>query len=151
MKMTNNAFNSGLEIAMRLLLLMYTSDDSLSIDDLAVMDFVSVYASDFGLTTYNIHGNNRNKESEFAARRQQVKDAIRFLVTQDFAGVEESAEGFLFYCTPTGEIICDSFQSEYAADYTAAALKAIPHVRETGLDTLLEGINRKALHFQKEE
>lgn len=135
---------------MRLLLLMHASDESLSIDDLAVMDFVTVYAADFGLTTYNIHGNNRNKESEFTARRQQVKDAIRFLVTQDLAGVEEADEGFLFYCTSAGEKLCDSFQSDYAADYTAAALKTIPYVQDTGLGTLLEGINRKALHFQKE-
>ena len=135
---------------MRLLLLLCASEDSLSIDDLAITDFVTVYASDFGLTSYNLHGLNRSKESEFAARRQQIKEAIRFLVKENYAGVEESSVGFLFYITVAGEKLCAAFGSDYAADYTAAALKAIQYVQETGPDTLLDRINRKALHFRKE-
>lgn len=78
MKMTNNMFNSKTEIALRILLTLYTSEENLSVDDLVIYDFMTIYAKDFGLTSYNLHGDNNSKESEFAARRQQVKEAIRF-------------------------------------------------------------------------
>lgn len=148
--MTNNAFNSNTEIALRVLLALYASEESLSVDELVILDFVTVYARDFGITTYNLHGDNKSKESEFAARRQQVKEAIRFLVTQDYIDVEEAENGFLFSINAKGTALCDSMESTYAADYTAAAAKAIEYAREHGLETVLSDINRKALDFHEE-
>ena len=143
----NSAFNSVLEISMRLLLLLNVANDSLSIDELVVIDFVTVYAADFGISSYNLHGQNRSKESEFAARRLQSKEAISSLVVQGYAAVEESEEGFLFFCTPEGEKLCDHMANSYAADYTAATLKALDYVRIHGISRLQEDINRKALKF----
>ena len=81
MNMTNNAFNSNTEIALRILLSLYANEESLSVDELVILDFITIYAKDFGGSIYNLHGENKSKESDFAARRQQVKEAIRFLVT----------------------------------------------------------------------
>lgn len=150
MKMTNSAFNSNTEIALRILLSLYASEESLSVDELVILDFITVYAKDFGISNYNLHGENRSKESEFAARRQQVKEAIRFLVTQDYIDVEEAENGFLFSINQKGTILCDSMESNYAADYAAAAIKAAEYVRQHNMDALLSSINRKALNFHKE-
>lgn len=148
--MTNNAFNSNTEIALRVLLSLYATEESLSIDELVILDFVTVYAKDFGISTYNLHGENKSKESEFAARRQQVKEAIRFLVTQDYIDVEEAENGFLFSNNQKGTALCDSMESNYAADYSAAAIKAMDYMRSHDLEDLLSSINRKALNFHKE-
>ena len=148
--MTNNAFNSNTEIALRVLLSLYATEESLSIDELVILDFVTVYAKDFGISTYNLHGENKSKESEFAARRQQVKEAIRFLVTQDYIDVEEAENGFLFSNNQKGTALCDSMESSYAADYSAAAIKAMDYMRSHDLEDLLSSINRKALNFHKE-
>lgn len=150
MKMTNSAFNSNTEIALRILLSLYATEESLSIDELVILDFITVYAKDFGIASYNLHGDNKSKESEFAARRQQVKEAIRFLVTQDYINVEEAANGFLFSIDQKGTTLCDSMESTYAADYTAAAIKAAEYTKQHDLETLLSSINRKALDFHKE-
>lgn len=148
--MTNNAFNSNTEIALRVLLSLYASEESLSVDELVILDFITIYAKDFWVSTYNLHGENKSKESEFAARRQQVKEAIRFLVTQDYIDVEETNSGFLFSINQKGTVLCDAMESSYAADYTAAASKAYDYVRGHELDDLLSSINRKALNFLKE-
>ena len=148
--MMNNAFNSNTEIALRILLSLYASEESLSIDELVILDFITVYANDFGIATYNLHGENKSKESEFAARRQQAKEAIRFLVTQDYIDVEEAETGFLFSINEKGTALCDAMESTYAADYTAAAIKASDYVKHNDLEELLSTINRKALDFHKE-
>ena len=150
MKMTNNTFNSNTEIALRILLSLYASEESLSIDELVILDFITVYAKDFGIATYNLHGENKSKESEFAARRQQAKEAIRFLVSQDYIDVEEAETGFLFSINEKGTALCDAMESTYAADYTAAAIKASDYVKHNDLEELLSTINRKALDFHKE-
>lgn len=150
MKTMNSAFNSNTEIALRILLSLYASEENLSVDELVILDFVTIYAKDFGIKTYNLHGDNKSKESEFAARRQQVKEAIRFLVTQDYVDVEEAENGFLFSINANGTALCDSMESTYAADYTAAAIKAAEYAKTHGLETVLSDINRKALDFHKE-
>lgn len=150
MKMTSNAFNSNTEIALRILLSLYASEESLSVDELVILDFVTIYAKDFGISSYNLHGENKSKESEFAARRQQVKEAIRFLVTQDYIDVEEAETGFLFSINQKGSTLCDVLESNYAADYTAAASKAAEYIKHHDLENLLSSINRKALNFHKE-
>ncbi len=149
MKMMNSAFNSSTEIALRVLLTLYSSDESLSVDELVILDFMTIYAKDFGISTYNLHGENKSKESEFAARRQQVKEAIRFLVTQHYIDVEESENGFLFGINEKGLALCDAMESEYAVDYTAAALKAAEYAKHHSLESLLSTINRKALDFHR--
>ena len=149
--MMNNAFNSNTEIALRILLSLYAIEESLSVDELVVLDFMTVYARDFGIATYNLHGDNKSKESEFAARRQQIKEAIRFLVTQGYIDVEEAENGFLFSINDKGSALCDAMESSYAVDYTAAAIKAAEYAKRHSLENILSNINRKALDFHKEE
>ena len=150
MKMMNSAFNSNTEIALRILLSLYVSEESLSVDELVILDFITIYAKDFGITTYNLHGDNQSKESEYAARRQQMKEALRFLVTQDYVNVEETENGFLFSINAKGTILCDSMESTYAADYSATAVKAAIYAKNHGFETILSDINRKSLDFYKE-
>lgn len=147
--MMNSAFNSNTEIALRVLLTLYSSDESLSVDELVMMDFMTIYAKDFGISSYNLHGENKSKESEFAARRQQVRDAICFLVTQCYIDVEESEKGFLFGINEKGLALCDSMESKYAMDYAAAALKVAEYAKHHNLEDLLSTINRKALDFHR--
>ena len=149
MKMTNNVFNSNTEIALRILLSLYASEENLSVDELVIRDFMTIYAKDFGVTSYNLHGDNKSKESEFAARRQQVKESIRFLVTQGYVDIEEAQSGFLFAINEKGTTLCDAMESAYAADYTSTAIKVAEYARQHDLDDLLSTINRKALQFRR--
>ncbi len=56
MKMMNSAFNSNTEIALRVFLTLYSSDESLSVDEQVILDFMTIYAKDLGISTYNLHG-----------------------------------------------------------------------------------------------
>lgn len=147
MKMTNSAFNSNTEIALRILLSLYANEELFSVDELTILDFMTVYAKDFGIASYNLHGENKNKESEFAVRRLQVKEAVNFLVTQGYIDVVEDEKGFLFSINTKGSSLCDQMESTYAADYTAASIKAAGYIRDHGLESILRDINRKALNF----
>ena len=63
MKMMNSGFNSNTEISLRILLSLYASEEHLSVDELAIRDFMTVYAKDFGITAYNLHGDNKSNLS----------------------------------------------------------------------------------------
>ena len=71
-------------------------------------------------------------------------------ITQDYVDVEEAENGFLFSINANGTALCDSMESTYAADYTAAAIKAAEYAKSHGLEAVLSDINRKALDFHKE-
>ena len=60
------AISSAFEMALRILLLLSeVKNRSLTITQICEIDFISVYAADFGLLDENLHGHGTYRFSEF--------------------------------------------------------------------------------------
>ena len=78
----NSVYNSVHEIKIRILLLLECSTkEYVSADTIAGLDFITVYGKEFGVSNYNLHGDNRYKYSELPSRREVVRMALNILVT----------------------------------------------------------------------
>lgn len=81
----NSVYNSVSEVKIRILLLLeHSTQEFLSSDLIAALDFITVYGKEFGVSEKNLHGDNRFKYSELPSRRQVVAQSIRTLVTEEF-------------------------------------------------------------------
>lgn len=145
MKM-NNIFNSTFEISLRVLLILDCSEDSYySSDMLAAIDFISVYGHDFGIGVTNLHGDNLFKYSEFATRRELVKEAIKKLVLQGLISANCQKDGFTYSITNVGINYCNSLKSDYANSYRDVAYSAIELAKNKSQKELLKIINEHSL------
>ena len=63
-------FNSSLEISLRMLIILNTVQSRLSVDRIAALDFISIYGKDFGVSEYNLHGDNDYRFSEYTSKRE---------------------------------------------------------------------------------
>ncbi len=61
----NNIFNTSFEVSLRILIILNTVQTRLSIDRITALDFIAIYGKDFGVSEYNLHGDNDYRFSEY--------------------------------------------------------------------------------------
>lgn len=110
-------YNSINEIKLRILLLLETStQDYLSSDMIAALDFITVYGKEFDVSDKNLHGDNRFKYSELPSRREIVSMAIKSLVVEGMLDISLK-NGFEYQINNKGYKYINSFETEYSNEY----------------------------------
>ena len=83
--MSESALGSVFEISLRILLMLRELFPSkLDEPQVSALDFISVYASDFGLLDENLHGYGDYRFSEYPARKHMVDSALKNLVLDGY-------------------------------------------------------------------
>lgn len=114
----NSVYNSVSEVKIRILLLLeHSTQEFLSSDLIAALDFITVYGKEFGVSEKNLHGDNRFKYSELPSRRQVVAQSIRTLVTDGMLSISLK-NGFEYAINDKGIDFVDSLESLYALEYS---------------------------------
>lgn len=142
-KMTS-VYNSVHEIKIRILLLLRCSiREFISSDMIAGLDFITVYGKEFGVSDFNLHGDNRYKFSELPSRREVVQRSLNYLVRNNLVEVS-LANGFEYQIADRGEEFIEGFQSEYAAKYTQIAEKTFEKYGNSDETELFKMIQSKS-------
>lgn len=110
-------FNSLFEISLRILMILYVTQDRMSMDRIVAMDFIAVYGKDFGVSKNNLHGENNYRFSEYAARRHIMSQAIKELVIRNYIVPHVNKKGFCYSISDVGKLFCESLNDEYANVY----------------------------------
>lgn len=91
------AISSTFEMALRILLLLSrVRSHTLNIMQICEIDFIAVYAADFGLLDENLHGYGEYRFSEFLARKSVVWEAVKDLVIERLLDFKLSKKGVSF-------------------------------------------------------
>ena len=137
----NSVYNSVHEIKIRILLLLECSTkEYVSADTIAGLDFITVYGKEFGVSNYNLHGDNRYKYSELPSRREVVRMALNILVTNALVEVNVT-NGFEYQLSDKGEDFINSFISNYSKKYreiAAITFRKYGNVDETELFKMIQ-------------
>lgn len=112
----NNVFNSLKENIQRVLLNLLVNNQ-LSINRLILIDYISLYGKDFGVSEININGDGPYNLTEYVTKRTQLKEAVNYLVRNGFVHAEINNKKFVFRLSDKGLEYCNSFKSDYAIDY----------------------------------
>ena len=114
----SEVFNSSFEISLRILIILNTVQSRLSIDRITAIDFISIYGKDFGVSEYNLHGDNDYRFSEYTSKREIASQALKELVLKGYIIPHCSKNGFSYSISKNGTVFCESLNDKYADDFT---------------------------------
>jgi len=144
--MKNKLFNTPFEAGLRsLLVLSVFASDSATIDRIAAYDFISIYGKDFGISEFNLHGNNVFNFSEFPAKRSLITDGVKQEVLDGMANVSRTSSGFKYRLSKSGFAFVESLNTSYSEQYLDTLRKVDRTYRGLSDIELMNVINRKAL------
>ena len=140
--MMNKLFNSVFENSLRILLLLAEFDCRQSLDKIYATDFMVSYGATFGVSKSDLNGDNQYKFSEFASRREIVRQALKQLVLDGLVWPDNSAAGILYSITDAGREYGDTLDSEYAKEYRSIARKIVEIFSDVSERSIIEKINK---------
>lgn len=142
--MMKSPFNTTFENSLRLLMLLDIYDLPQTVDMLYAIDFVTVYGKSFNITDSNLNGDNEYRFSEFASRRESVREALKELVLNGTVQAVSYRDGLAYIITPEGEDFCQSLKSQYAVEYKQSARIVIEHMTGKSARAIISNINKKS-------
>lgn len=111
-------FNTQFELSLRAVLMLAAAErKDMTLDRIAVYDFIAIYGSYFGITENNLHGENDYSFSEFASRREILNEALKNLVLDGLVQAKHRKLGFCYEITEVGRTFCNKQSTEYANAY----------------------------------
>ena len=125
MKMTANKkkevlFNSRFEVCLRILLLLSKATVwPLSTSTISNIDFMAIYGREFGISGFDLHGENRYKFSQLAARKSLIEEAIKKLVRLKLVAVD-TTNGFRYMINDNGTDLIERMDDTYSCSYRKA-------------------------------
>ena len=149
--MNESAIGSTFEISLRILL-MLNELFPMKLDEqqIGAIDFISVYAADFGLLDENLHGYGSYRYSEFPARKQMVASALKNLILDGYARLHPTSTGYRYSILETGKTVCDKLTSSYAKEYILAIQSVVSRFDKVNAASMLKEINRLTIQSLQE-
>lgn len=119
-----DVFNTSFEVSLRVIIILNTILTRLSVDRIIALEFISIYGKDFGVSEYNLHGDNNYRFSEYTTKREIVLQAIKELVLRGYVTSHCHKSGFKYSISNNGMAFCESLNDEYAEDFTTIVKNA---------------------------
>lgn len=142
----NNIFNTSFEVGLRILLLLHTvAPDGITIDRIAAYDFITIYAKNFNLSEFNLHGNSNYNFSEFSNKRAMCKSVLKELALDGSIKIESSSSGFIYKISSPGTQLANNLSSDYATEYAKIAKKTHQTYKNKSDESITSDINKLAL------
>ena len=139
----NNLFNTEFEVSMRLLLLLFNVNKPLTKDEIAYLDFITIYSNTYGFENENLNGECVYPLNELTIQMKLIQASIKSLVVSGF--IEATAnrdKGFLYKITNEGISITQIMSSDYSYDYSKIQKEIITKIGDISL-TKLKQISKK--------
>lgn len=141
--MNTTVLGSTFEISLRILLLLNEAHGAaLDEQQIGAIDFISVYAADFGLLDENLHGYSNYRFSEYPARKHLVSSALKELLLDGNIRFQATPTGYKYCITCAGKSICKKLTSNYANEYRISVQTVINSFDNANTRLMLREINR---------
>lgn len=149
--MNESAIGSTFEISLRILLMLNElSPAKLDEQQIGAIDFIAVYAADFGLLDENLHGYSNYRYSEFPARKQMVSSALKSLVLDGYVRLYPTSSGYKYSILEAGKKVCGRLTSSYAREYILAVQCVSDRFDKANAAAMLKEINRLTIQSLQE-
>lgn len=148
--MSVSALASAFELSLRIMLMLDTLPArALDEEQIAAIDFIAVYAADFGILDENLHGYGAYRFGEYPARRKTVSDALRELVLDGHVELKPGTSGYDFAITDNGKSFCAKITNGYASEYRIAITAVAKVFDIADAKGMVDAINAHALRSLK--
>lgn len=141
----NDVFNTPFEVSLRVLIILNIVQMRLSVDRITALDFIAIYGKDFGVSEYNLHGDNDYRFSEYALKRTIISQAIKNLVLSGYIKPHCNKSGFKYSISRDGVSFCEALSDEYAENYSDIVKKTNTKFLDYSDRKLIHCINEYAI------
>lgn len=142
----NDILGTTFEAYLRVLILFEAANqDTLKEETITALDFITVYAKDFDITDFNLHGENKYRFGEYPYRRELVQSAVKRLVMDGLIDVLQTSDGYDYRLNQKGIEFSLNLQSDYADNYYETALQVMEKTKEKSEQELIKMINSSIL------
>ena len=142
---------SPYEMSLRILLMLdELTNFELDEQRICAIDFIAVYAADFKLLDENLHGYGNYRYSEYPARKNLAKDALKILVLDGTVSFYPNQNGFTYKISESGRKVCRGLTYSYADEYRIAIRMVSMKYDLSNGKALLNDINRYTLRSLQE-
>ena len=117
-------FNTSFEVSLRILIILNSVKNRVSAERITALDFISTYGKDFGVSEYNLHGNNSFRFSEYTLKRKIISESIKELVVKGYVKPHCNKNGFNYSISKNGTAFCETLNDNYAEEFAAMVTKA---------------------------
>ena len=149
--MNESTIGSTFEISLRILLMLdCLSPIHLDEQQIGMIDFIAVYAADFGLLDENLHGYSNHRFSEFPARKQTIQAALRNLILDGYVHLTSTSNGYEYSITAAGKKVCKQLHSSYSEEYCLAVKTVVSTFNPADTTAMLNAINSLTVKSLKE-
>jgi len=115
-------WNSKFELSLRALMLLYSDNTTpKTLDVIALLDTITIYGGDFGISDENLHGEIDFALDEFDTMREIMKNEIKGLILRGLVIATKGNGGFSYKISPIGDEYCKQLTSDYAVEYMSLA------------------------------
>ena len=128
-------FNTAFEVSLRVLIILNVTKKNLSIDRISALDFIIIYGKDFGVSEYNLHGDNNYRFSEYALKRKIISESLKNLVLMGYILPHCNKSGFTYSISKSGISFCQSLNDDYAENYAIIVPKETTPTCFLGIST----------------
>lgn len=122
--------NGMKDFQLRSILLMSIYGQPLSIDEMAVMDFITTYSKLFKLGDKNLHGDSDFSFAEYPKRRRLLTEANNTNYIDGMVELCYDKDCFKYVLTSKGESLAVSLDTEYAHEYKVHLTACIDDIME---------------------
>ena len=149
--MNASTIGSTFEISLRILLMLNClSPLQLDEQQIGMIDFIAVYAADFGLLDENLHGYSNYRFSEFPARKQPIQVALRDLILDEYVYLTSTSKGYEYAITAAGKNVCNQLHSSYSEEYCLEVKTTVSAFNHADTTAMLNAINNLTVKSLKE-
>jgi len=142
---------SPYEMSLRVLLMLAEAhEQSLTLDKIAVLDFMAVYASDYGLSETNLHGFSRYRFGEFSGRRELVRNGIKQLVLNGSVDVLPTDNGYEYVISESGLGFISNMKCDYACTYRKLISEVLMSVEDKSDQALFGVVSQRTINSLRE-
>ena len=141
----NDIFNTPFEVSLRILIILNTLKNRVSSERITALDFISTYGKDFGVSEYNLHGDNSFRFSEYTLKRNIISKSLKELVLKGYVNPHCNKSGFNYSISKSGTDFCNALNDNYAEEFTAIVNKSNEMYQNYSDRKLVHCINEYAL------
>ena len=136
------------ECEIRFLILLKNSESLMSEYAMVAIDYMATFGADFGISEYNLNGDNVYRDSEFIARKQMVPIAIKDLVLRGLVSVD-GTDGFKYRISDKGLATVSKINGAYSEAYSEMVNKVLDKNRNRTEKDIVSRVNSFVLEGKR--
>ena len=136
------------ECEIRFLVLLKNCRSALSEYGIVAIDYMATFGADFGISEYNLNGDNVYRDSEFIARKQMAPMAIKDLVLRGLISIEGS-DGFKYIISDKGLEAVSKISGAYSEAYSEMTNKVLDRNKNRTETDIVSEINSFVLEGKR--